>query len=130
MSWVSFVSEAVAKWKSKSRRERVVAAAVVLLHCLVLIVFLISVFVSSNLASRISRKNCSACSGGQRDYFMGAIQLAKLLLEMLSVVIYALGPQKSRFRRRLRFHALGAILFSSFVVLRLTFSDLLPPTEI
>lgn len=58
---------------------------------------------------------------------MGAIQVSKLVLQMLSVVIYALGPQKNRFRRRLRFFGLCFILISSCVELCLQFTELYKP---
>lgn len=123
-SWMSLVSEVFANWERKSRRKRALSVVVVILVFLMLTAFGLPLVVSYEVGNR---KAPSVCSGGGKDYAMGVIQMSKLVLQTLSVVIYALGPQKSRFRSRLRFLGLVSVLLSSFIVFSLTFTKLYKP---
>lgn len=123
-SWASFVSEVFVHWSFKPGRERVLASVVSLLTTFVVIVFIVPLFFQYDVGSN---EAASLCLAGYRDYVMGAIQVSKLVLQSLSVVVYALGPQRSQCGRIARFAALAIIMVLSFGVLCLTFTDMYKP---
>jgi len=56
------------------------------------------------------------CFYGDRNVSIGAIQYSKLILELLSITIYAFGPSKIRWRFGLRFFSLCFILVCSIII--------------
>lgn len=120
-SWWSFLSAVFTDWKITSRKTRVLAVLVAMLPSFVLLCFGVFHLFVIPVGSEEWTNRCFA---GYKDYAMGAIQVSKVVLEALSVVIYAFGPQKNPFRQKLRFLVLSIILATSLVLLGLTFTNL------
>ncbi len=90
-SWYKFVVETFKGRNHYSRNRKVLASIIVAMSSL-----FIAIFIFDHMTGDVIDKSraISLCVAGERDIAMGLIQYSKLVLEFLSVTIYAIGPNE------------------------------------
>ncbi len=115
-SWLSFVLGAVHDKAQRSVPKVILATCVAFLPSALCCVFLWQYMFETRIGNQAEESYCLA---GQKDVAMASIQISKVLLEIISVVIYAFGPQRGPWRRT----ALKIAMLCSWIL----FAFMLPP---